>query len=148
MYAEKFTYLAEKVGYGTETSRVVNTDGIRKGDVNKHNHTKDRVLVTTASRPPEIFDHNFTVFIDAREAGLAHHTALDVFEAEPRRKLLHTFVLLALCGTVDDITNDINDNKNYDVVLEEDGVIRVLRPSMSEGGSIELIEIDEEDVRG
>jgi len=45
-------------------------------------------------------------------------------------------------------TKDIHFNDNYDIVYRDDnGEIKLYRPSLTENGSIEIIDIDEEDVR-
>ncbi len=43
---------------------------------------------------------------------------------------------------------DTHFNENYDIVSKEDNEeIKVIRPSLASDGTVELIEIDEEDVR-
>ena len=44
--------------------------------------------------------------------------------------------------------DDVHFNDAYDIVIEEDnGEIRLLRPSLNNMGQIEIIELEEEDVR-
>jgi len=45
-------------------------------------------------------------------------------------------------------SRDVHFNDNYDIVFkEDDGEIKVIRPSLSKDGSIDFLELDESDVR-
>ena len=72
-------------------------------------------------------------------------------EIQQRYKMISEELENRYNNTIDSllVSKDIHFNENYDIVTQDDyGEVVVYRPSLTHGGNIEIIEIDEEDVRG
>lgn len=75
---------------------------------------------------------------------------LDEFQSMKQRKKMINEELSNRMQLIKDsrtYTKDVHFNDNYDVVIDDNDKIRMYRPSLTERGNIEIIEIEEEDVR-